>query len=68
MNVSINQGLFITICIFAGIGAIIVFLLLLGFIIYIIGAILDLTYHERHKTDNANKCPDFIDVENNKEE
>lgn len=37
----------------------IVALFLLPF--YIICGILDLTYHERHKPDNAENCPYFIE-------
>ena len=57
-QVVIDKAFFIVICVFAGIGALIVALVLL----YILFGILDLTYQERHKKqETKSKCPDKIE-------
>ncbi len=50
----------------ADIGMIVYFLFILILspiiiICYLIGGILDLTYHDRHKDERDNDCPDYID-------
>ena len=61
--ITINLALFITICVFAAFGAFV----FLGMVVYILIALIDLTYWNRHKED-AIKCPDFIEKEGKENE
>ena len=56
-KVSIEMGWLIPLIIFGIIG----FLVVAFFFLYSIFAILDWTYHERHRTKHKNKCPDKIE-------
>ena len=66
MTMTINIPLFVVICVFAFIGAFVVFWILL----YFVAGVLDYTYHERHKTlkkeEKPNECPEYIESEEEK--
>lgn len=51
--VTIDNGLFIALIIFAVIGAIVVAIIILYFFAYI----LDITYYERNPSEQEKKCP-----------
>jgi len=61
--ISVNLVLFVFICIFAGIGA----LLTLFIVIYLIIGIIDLTYFDRHKHKIVH-CPEYIEGEDKRKE
>ena len=63
--IEIDKVAFIFICILAGIGALIIALILL----YIIAGILDITYHQRHRSSGTkHDCPDYVESEEDNDE
>lgn len=61
--IEIDKVAFAFICVFAGIGVLIVLLIT----IYVIAGVLDLTWHERHRepTESEKNCPYEIEDKNN---